>query len=118
MLNDIDLKPVVVPCRKKPISKSIASNAIARAQSLAEAMLEIMETQLHEKTAPNDQWIRLFGEKDSAVVSLQKLAQVIALLAEQQQAITRDNSLPNGGLSRDEITLLSDWLKEAPAKGN
>ena len=83
----------------------------ARTCMLVEILIGVMEQEI---TAPHsehsEQWLRLFGAKDSAVVNLQKLVQLLGHLREQIQG----NSAPEAELvepvNAQEMAILAEWL--------
>ncbi len=111
--------------RKLPIKKSMNlkiskhkenpafQQTSERARRLAEAMLISMEAGLLGKDPP-EEWGRLFGTKDSAVVNLQKLVQVIRLLSNPADTtVDADEPMPKNTLSSEEMELLTEWLAGA-----
>ena len=91
-----------------PIKKTVE-----RARKLVESMLTSMEVGLSGDVS-QEEWERIFGSKDSAVVSLQKLVQVIAVLSHQVDGmLAPKESHAEHMLTPEEMALLTDWLAGA-----
>ena len=98
-------KPKLKRKNTPPIKKTVD-----RARKLVESMLTALEDGLSGDETP-EEWKRLFGTKDSAVVSLQKLEQVIGVLSNQVHAMVAPKEvLPEHNLSPEEMALLTEWL--------
>ncbi len=84
---------------------------VERARKLVESMLTAMEEGLSGEESSKE-WKRLFGSKDSAVVSLQKLVQVIGVLSNQVDAmvVVPKDDVVEHDLSPEEMALLTEWL--------
>ena len=88
---------------------AVAQDVWARTQLLVEVLLEVMEGEIRAVGEErSERWLKLFGPKDSAVVNLQKLVQ---LLAELQQQSPPPQSEALAPVSTEELALLSDWLR-------
>jgi ABC-type transporter Mla MlaB component len=62
------------------------------------------------KNEPSERWLKLFGAKDSAVVNLQKLVQLLAEL--QTQSPQAAGIAP---VDSEELAILAEWLKTTNA---
>lgn len=94
-----------------------AKDVWSRSQMLVEILLEVMETEIAaEQSERSERWLKLFGPKDSAVVNLQKLVQVLGELQEQTPAAALANEpQPIAPVSEEELQMLSEWLKSVSA---
>lgn len=112
-----------VPTAKKPGAKRrpktklvkkatpSAQDVWARTQMLVEVLLEVMEREIRtRKNEPSERWLKLFGAKDSAVVNLQKLVQLLAEL--QSQTPQTADVAP---VDAAELAILAEWLKSTSA---
>lgn len=87
----------------------------ARTQLLVEVLLRVMEHEIAaEQPTRSEQWLKLFGPKDSAVVNLQKLVQLLAELQEQSPVKMAPDARVTP-VSESELGLLHDWLKTSAA---
>lgn len=103
---------------KKSVRHPSATDVWARTQMLVEILLKVMEKEIRaRKSKPerSEQWIKLFGPKDSAVVNLQKLVQLLAELQMQSQPAHDDAESEMARVSEEELAILSAWLKETSA---
>lgn len=103
--------------RKRPSGSPKSADmkrAWSRTRALVETMLEVMEKGIRKPDEMPEQWERLFGAKSSAVANLEKLVQVLIELHGQIQTQEQEEGTDAEGppLSRDEVALLSGWLKE------
>lgn len=84
-----------------------------RTRQLVEVLLQVMEREIQsDEPERSEQWLRLFGAKDSAVVNLQKLVQ---LLAELQQGQPVPSISDTAAMDDEEMKLLRAWLADASA---
>ena len=97
--------------KKRRAAPGDMRRAWSRTRTLVETMLEVMEKGIKKPDDMPGQWERLFGAKSSAVANLEKLVQVLIELHGQMQE-DEGTSANDAPLSRDEVSLLSDWLKE------
>ncbi len=82
-----------------------------RTHLLIEVLMEVMEQGIRNAEADvSDRWVRLFGSKDSAVVNLQKLVQLLAEL--QAQATPPAGAPTEEALSPEEMALLAQWFEQ------
>jgi hypothetical protein len=107
---------------KKPRSKKRVTNKEAagssdlegawlRTQQLVESLLETLAAGIKSPESIPDHWERLFGAKDSVVVSLQKL---VALLIELHQNLPVDKAAGEAAptqLEPHELEMLEAWMK-------
>lgn len=83
-----------------------------RTRHMVESLLLVMEKGISSADADTDeQWKRLFGTKDSAVVTLQKLVQLLAELPGEAGREKAEEVAPVP-LEPDEMRLITQWLKE------
>lgn len=89
----------------------------ARSQLLVEVLLTFMEREIRSRDKErSEKWLKLFGSKDSAVVNLQKLVQVLGELQEQTPvAQAKDQPQTAAPVNAQELALLQDWLKSVSA---
>lgn len=87
-----------------------------RARAILEALLSEMESRLHDGVVVDTtKWSTLFGEKQSMVVNLQKLVEVIDELSESEEKKPNPETSPQEGgkpLTDEELKLLSEWLAD------
>lgn len=84
-----------------------------RTRQLVEVLLHVMEREIQsDEPERSEQWLRLFGAKDSAVVNLQKLVQ---LLAELQHGQPMPSISDAAVMDDEEMKLLRAWLADASA---
>lgn len=99
--------------RKKNLlaESDVAADIWQRTRLLVEILLKVMEQGIrHPETAHDEQWERLFGNKDSVVVTLQKLVQLLSDLQMQagDNAVVEDGAI--APVSDEEMALLREWL--------
>lgn len=97
---------------RRPIGPQLSSR---RAQRLIEAMLKEMQLAVRDPARfDTPQWERLFGNKQSVVVNLQKLVQTLAALPQELPASTHSTEPPAAmsELSAEEMRLLSEWIAQ------
>ncbi len=85
-------------------------NIWARTLLLVEVLIRVMEGEIRsteEERSP--QWLRLFGAKDSAIVNLQKLVQLMAQLREYGNLEAPDSQV--APVSDEEMAMLRGWLE-------
>jgi len=117
------LLKVPMAMTKKPRSKKCASTvkktsvssdlegAWLRTQQLVESLLETLSRGIQSPESIPEHWERLFGAKDSVVVSLQKL---VALLIELHQNLPTDKATVEATpaqLEPHEVEMLEAWMK-------
>jgi len=103
--------------RSQNIAAPHVLRASKRANLLIEAMLKEMQRGIRDpQRFESTEWERLFGNKQSMVVNLQKLVQALAVLP---SALSCETSKPiqNGALSAQEMELLAEWLKQGTTNG-
>lgn len=84
-----------------------------RTRQLVEVLLQVMEQEIRAADGPrSEQWVRLFGSKDSAVVNLQKLVQ---LLAELQGNVPQPPESATPLPEDADMELLRRWLQDVNA---
>ncbi len=92
-----------------------AADIWARTQMLVEVLLEVMESEVRAKDQQrSEQWLKLFGPKDSAVVNLQKLVQLLAVLQGHAPA-KADRFSAIAPVDDAEIAMLADWIRTQDA---
>ena len=82
-----------------------------RTQKLVESLLETLAAGIKSPESIPEHWERLFGAKDSVVVSLQKL---VALLIELRQNLPMDRNKDEAEptqLEPHELEMLEAWMK-------
>ena len=99
---------------RKPKSVNMqptAADIWARTRLLVEVLLEVMEREIRAPDGErSDQWARLFGTRDSAVVNLQKLVQLLSELQEHSSQVgSADNPIER--VSEEEAALFADWMR-------
>ena len=84
----------------------------ARTHRLVETLLETLSRGIESPETIPDHWERLFGAKDSVVVSLQKL---VALLIELRQHLgpldMEEKEASAAPLAPHELAMLEAWMK-------
>lgn len=102
---------------KSRMKKTPARDVWARSQLLVEVLLKFMEREIRSKDVErSEKWLKLFGTKDSAVVNLQKLVQVLGELQEQSPvAGTNDQPPATPPVNAEELALLQEWLRSVNA---
>lgn len=100
--------------RSRQTKQDVASEDVwLRTRQLVEVLLHVMEREIQsDEPERSEQWLRLFGAKDSAVVNLQKLVQ---LLAELQHGQPMPNISDAAVMDDEEMKLLRAWLADASA---
>lgn len=83
--------------------------AWVRTWALVDTLLTAMEAALQEDEP--EAWKKLFGTKDSVIVTLQKLVQLLADLEAHVKPVQQEADTPEC-LSDEEWSLLIQWLKE------
>jgi len=102
---------------RKPATQKIdeqAKDIWRRTRLLVEVIVRVMEKEVRDlPDEPTKQWKRLFGEKDSAVMNLQKLVKLLAELQIQagDEGAKQDELVEP--VSPQELALLSQWLGQA-----
>lgn len=105
-----------LPASQPPRSdkKNPARNVWARTQFLVEVLLTAMEDELSGASDErNEQWMRMFGAKDGAVVQLQKLVDLLVELQRQKPVSKRRAREPKP--NDDEVAMLKDWVRAQDA---
>lgn len=101
--------------KKKPTCnrEDDAQDIWRRTRQLVEVLLQVMEQEIRAADGPrSEQWVRLFGSKDSAVVNLQKLVQLLAeLQGNVPQSTASTQALPEDA----DMELLRQWLQDINA---
>jgi flagellar biosynthesis/type III secretory pathway chaperone len=100
--------------RSKRASPSL-SRANKRASALIEALLKEMQRGVRDQTLlESPEWERLFGNKQSVVVNLQKLVQALAALPSEADIQPSSETMKAEGerLSDEEMRMLTAWLEE------
>jgi hypothetical protein len=100
--------------RSKRASPSL-SQANKRAGALIEALLKEMQRGVRDQTLlESPEWERLFGNKQSVVVNLQKLVQALAALPSEADIQPSSETMKAEGerLSDKEMNMLAAWLEE------
>ncbi len=91
--------------------RKTAHNVWGRTQLLVEVLLEVMEKEVGAQDQDrSDQWLKLFGPKDSAVVNLQKLVDLLAELQQHRPARKR-TAQKVSRVNDDELAMLADWIR-------
>lgn len=105
-----DQEPILTAKKPRATAADKRSRAIwKRTQMLVEILIEVMETEItNEDAQKSERWLRLFGAKDSAVVNLQKLVQVMIQLQDGIVPSAREKVAP---VDADEMAILSAWLQ-------
>ncbi|MFO0109864.1 MAG: hypothetical protein ACK52W_04940 [Alphaproteobacteria bacterium] len=96
---------------KETLGYSDLEGAWLRTQQLVESLLETLSRGIQSPESIPEHWERLFGAKDSVVVSLQKL---VALLIELHQNLPTDKATVEaapGQLEPHELEMLEAWMK-------
>lgn len=107
--------PTASRARRRParakihFTKAIAHDVWERTGLLVEVLLQVMEAEISQTGERSAQWQRLFGTKDSAVVILQKLVQVLADL-QARAGIEAEPSELVEPVSGEELALLREWM--------
>lgn len=96
------------PARHPKTARSMA-DIWQRTGLLVEVLLGVMEREIHAGGERSEQWERLFGTKDSAVVTLQKLVQVLAELQTRAGHEPQAEALVEP-VNEEELALLREWL--------
>lgn len=97
---------------KAPIR--LSGSNVKRIQKLVDSMLQTLEEEWEEPES-SELWRRWFGTKDSAVVTLQKLVQLLAAISDEP-ASGEEELLPSERFTREEMKMLSEWLGEKSEK--
>ncbi len=104
------------PGEKSRSKKTQAHDMWERSQLLVEVLLKFMDREIRSKDPKrSEKWLKLFGTKESAVVNLQKLVQVLAELQEQTPSGTADQPAMTAPVNAEELAMLSEWLKTVSA---
>ncbi|MFN8930130.1 MAG: hypothetical protein ACK5WQ_07205 [Alphaproteobacteria bacterium] len=96
--------------KETPVSSDL-EGAWLRTQQLVESLLETLAAGIKSPESIPEHWERLFGAKDSVVVSLQKL---VALLIELHQNLPTDKATVEATpaqLEPHEVEMLEAWMK-------
>lgn len=92
-----------------------AADIWARTQMLVEVLLQVMESEMRaEDQERSEQWLKLFGPKDSAVVNLQKLVQLMAQL-QSHAPQKRKAAATVKPVDDAEMAMLADWIRALDA---
>ncbi len=102
------------PSKKKPSPQMTADDIWRRTRLLVEVLLQVMEQGIRDPNGKSEEWDRLFGSKDSAVVTLQKLVQLLAELQQQSAMEPEADASLVEPVSAEEMALLKQWLEPAP----
>lgn len=101
--------------RRRPARAQGAHGSSWRAQRLIEAMLKEMQRAIRDPARfESPEWERMFGNKQSVVVNLQKLVQTMAALP-IETAANEESAQPKQAmaeLSPEEMRLLSEWVAQ------
>lgn len=100
--------------KRRPSAVSSRQRATRQANRLIEIMFREMAAALKEPaTMEEPEWQRLFGNKQSLVVNLQKLVQALGALPEELCADDpKPDSGPHEALTAEEMRLLTEWLAQ------
>jgi hypothetical protein len=96
---------------KETPESSDLEGAWLRTQKLVESLIETLAAGIKSPESIPDHWERLFGAKDSVVVSLQKL---VALLIELRQNLPAGKAMGEAAPARlepHELEMLEAWMK-------
>lgn len=94
---------------KRTHEKMAGDTMQARVRRLIANMLQVLERKVGEVSDGAQQWEMMFAAKDSAVVSLQKLAKLMDEVEEPAPAFAPVSEL----LSKEEMKLLEEWLRDS-----
>ncbi len=87
--------------------------AIAHARALIEQMLAELERGLaNPEHCAGEAWEKLFGAKQSMVVSVQKLVAALAALPECAEEEDAEKAAALAAITPEEMKLLKAWLAE------
>lgn len=104
------------PRKSRSTATPSANDIWRRTRLLVEVLLEVMEQGIRAPDSErSEQWERLFGTKDSAVVNLQKLVQLLAELQAQSGSTLDDAHALVEPVSSEEMALLAQWLEQVNA---
>lgn len=101
----------------RPSAVSSRQRATRQANRLIEIMFKEMAVALKDPaTMEEPEWQRLFGNKQSLVVNLQKLVQALGALPEESGgADSKPQDAAHEALTTEEMRLLTEWLAQGDA---
>jgi predicted RNA-binding protein with PIN domain len=90
-------------------------SAVDRTANLADTMLTVMEEEMKGLSKKDQQWKQMFGPS-GPISSLHKLVQILDKLGDQveqmQKLTAHGKSATAEPISKEDIRLLEDWLKQ------
>lgn len=104
---------------KKPATNAAATRHArtvwARTQVVLEVLLKLIEDDVNASNKEHsDQWLKVFGPKDSAIANLQKLVDLLGEL-KQHQPPKRRTAVKTARSTEAELAMLVDWVRTSDA---
>jgi hypothetical protein len=114
-------KTARVGARKKTQTVRVhpLENSWQKTSVLVHRLMIILDEGIVNPSSLPEHWERVFGTKDSAVVSLQKLVAVLAEISEHvERALQQDDveSPYTANVSADDLAMIQRWVEEELGK--
>ena len=98
--------------RTHPSAVKAKARSSARAKQLVEALLKEMQQGVRDPHyRESEDWVKLFGSKDSLVMNLQKLVATLAALPDDE-VVVKPHQAATEAISQAEMALLKAWMEE------